>query len=222
MSHFTDQSQVVADSRSRPRRVSRDRSRRFALGLIAVMVAVSLLLGWGMSSLSQAASVAQPETVQPARLISQATEAPGDRQPGQPEGNSGDNFPRTVDYVPQRYQTGQRLYLANCATCHIGVPPETLPSEAWRNIIQDASHYGTEIRPPLDPSRGLVWSYLRAFSRQKSESEERVPYRLGRSRYFKALHPDVAFPEGVSLEGCATCHRAAQQFSFRPWEDSGT
>lgn len=189
--------------RSRPRRVSRDRSRRFALGLVAVMTAVSLLLGWGLSSLGQATPLSAQSG-----LLAQAPVS------------SNDESPRTVDYVPQRYQLGQQLYLKNCASCHIGVPPETLPSEAWRNIIQDPSHYGTEIIPPRDPSLGLIWSYLRSFSRQKSTAEERVPYRLGRSRYFKALHPDVALPTQVSLESCATCHRAAQQFSFRPWQEN--
>lgn len=196
--------------RSRPRRVSRDRSRRFALGLVAVMTAVSLLLGWGLASLSQAAPLTVPLTAPWGTAVAQAS------------ASQNDDFPRTVDYVPERYRLGQRLYLETCATCHIGVPPETLPSEAWRNIIQDVSHYGTEISPLRDPSLGLIWSYLRTFSRPKSNAEERVPYRLGRSLYFKVLHPDVTWAAEVSLESCATCHIAAQQFSFRPWEEAVT
>lgn len=196
--------------RRRARRVPRDRSRRFALGLVAVMTTISLLLGWGFSSLSQARPVehwpVEHLTDRPT-FLSQAS------------AEQAEELPRTVDYVPERYQLSQRLYLDNCATCHIGVPPETLPSEAWRNIIQDVSHYGVDIRPPQDPSRGLIWSYLRIFSRQKSNAEERVPYRLGRSRYFAALHPEVNLPANISLESCATCHRAAQQFSFRPWKE---
>lgn len=187
--------------RLRSRRVSRDRSRRFALGLVAVMTAVSLLLGWGLAQLAQAT----PSVTQPG-VLAQASKVQG----SEPH--------RTVDYVPEGFRLGQRLYLENCATCHVGVPPQILPSEAWRNIIQDASHYGTEIRPPQDPSLGMIWAYLRAFSRQKSNGEDRVPYRLGRSRYFKALHPDVTLPKDLSLDSCASCHRAAQQFSFRPWK----
>ena len=203
------------------RRVARDRSRRFAMGLMVVITAASLLLGWGLARLGQATAV--PEVAasagRPASFIqlaqssaepASATEL-GDQEPNY-------NATRTVDYVPQRYQLGQRFYLENCATCHVGVPPQLLPSEAWRNLIQDSSHYGVEIRTPQDPSLGIIWAYLREFSRQKSSREERVPYRLARSRYFKALHPEIPFPQGVSLEGCATCHRAAQQFSFRPWE----
>ncbi len=184
----------------RRRRAPRDRSRRFAVGLVAVLTAVSLLLGWSLANLSQAAPL-----VRESRLAQVSEETAVD-------------FPRTVDYVPEGYRLPQQLYLENCATCHIGVPPETLPSESWRNILQDASHYGTEIRPPRDPSLGLIWSYLRSFSRQKSNLEERAPYRLARSRNFKALHPQVALPADLSLESCASCHLAAQQFSFRPWD----
>lgn len=175
----------------RLRLAPRDRSRRFALGFLVVVTLTSLLLGWGLARLGQAAPGPSPAAEQV----------------------------RTVDYVPQRYQLGQRLYLQNCATCHIGVPPESLPSEAWRNIIQDSSHYGTNISLPQDPSRGLIWAYIRQFSRLKSSQEERVPYRLEQSRYFNAIHPDVALPKPLGLETCASCHAAAQQFSFRPWRD---
>ncbi|NJN30730.1 MAG: cytochrome C [Synechococcales cyanobacterium RM1_1_8] len=131
------------------------------------------------------------------------------------------DLPRSVDYVPEAHQLGQRLYLENCATCHIGVPPETLPSEAWRTLIQDSNHYGSEIQLPQGPSRALIWAYLRGFSRLKAEQEERVPYRLGRSRYFQAIHPNVALPSDLSLQSCASCHIAAAQFSFRPWREGG-
>ncbi len=127
----------------------------------------------------------------------------------------------TVDFVPQRYQLGQTLYRQNCATCHIGVPPQVLPSEAWRNLIQDSSHYGVTITPPQGPAQGLIWAYLRTFSRLKSIQEERTPYRLQQARAFKALHPQVELPRPLGLESCATCHPAAAQFNFRqltpPW-----
>lgn len=221
MPHFSPgrESQLPSASSSRRqprrRRAPRDRSRRFAVGLVAVLTTVSLLLGWGLASLSQAAPLVRgPQQETPTRIVQADVVEPAVAD------TSGD-FPRTVDYIPEGYRLAQRLYLENCATCHIGVPPATLPSESWRNLIQDSSHYGSEIQPPLDPSRGLIWSYLRSFSRQKSSLEARAPYRLGRSRYFKALHPNVALPADISLESCASCHVAAQQFSFRPWDVEG-
>jgi mono/diheme cytochrome c family protein len=48
----------------------------------------------------------------------------------------------TVDRIPDRYQLGQQLYLENCATCHIGLPPQVLPTETWRRLLQDPNTTG--------------------------------------------------------------------------------
>lgn len=56
----------------------------------------------------------------------------------------------TVDPIPERYQTGQALYLEACASCHIGVPPAVFPTETWRDLLLDENHYGQriEVLPP--------------------------------------------------------------------------
>lgn len=136
-------------------------------------------------------------------------------QPSQPPG--------TVDIVPPSQQLGQQLYLENCATCHIGIPPATLPTQTWRDLLRDSQHYGVNLQPLVDPQRLLVWNYLRAFSRQEIEGE-RLPYRLGESKYFRILHPKVKLPRPLSLSSCATCHPGASQYNFRSltpeWENS--
>ena len=130
----------------------------------------------------------------------------------------------TVDIIPQRYQLGQELYLENCATCHIGVPPAVLPSETWRDIIQDSEHYGKQLTPLVDPQRILVWEYLRTFSRVKELEEEQIPYRMAQSRYFRALHPKVKLPQPVIMASCVTCHPKVDGFDFRTlspeWENA--
>ena len=68
--------------------------------------------------------------------LAQAIEAP------QPSAVVG-----TVDVVPDRYKFGQELYLENCATCHIGVPPSVLPTQTWQGLLQDSQHYGVEVKP---------------------------------------------------------------------------
>ncbi|MBE9180762.1 diheme cytochrome C [Oculatella sp. LEGE 06141] len=121
----------------------------------------------------------------------------------------------TVDPVPQRYQLGQELYLENCATCHVGVPPAVLPSETWRQLLEDPTqHYSTRLPPIVDPPRLLMWDYLRTFSRP-TPAEEPVPYRVNDSRYFKALHPKVDLPRPVRLDSCVSCHPGASQFNYR-------
>ncbi|MBD0311745.1 MAG: diheme cytochrome C [Microcoleus sp. T3-bin5] len=129
----------------------------------------------------------------------------------------------TVDRIPERYQLGQQLYLENCATCHIGLPPQVLPTETWRRLLQDSEHYGQTIKLLVDPSRLLVWNYLQTFSRPQAKDEE-VPYRVASSRYFKALHPKVKMSQPANISSCVTCHPGASQYNFRKltaeWENS--
>ncbi len=120
----------------------------------------------------------------------------------------------TVDPVPDRLQLGQSLYLENCATCHIGIPPAVYPTQTWADLIQDPQHYGGTLETLKDPNRLLVWNYLKTFSRPIAEGEE-TPYRFGQSRFFRSLHPKVKLPRPTTTESCITCHPGASQFNFR-------
>ncbi len=124
----------------------------------------------------------------------------------------------TTDAIPDRYQLGQQLYFENCATCHIGLPPAVLPTETWRDILRDRSHYGATLPQIPDASRRVMGQYLQVFSRSKSPQEEQIPYRLAQSLYFKALHPGVNFAQNKikpGLNSCEVCHPASRQFNFR-------
>ena len=129
----------------------------------------------------------------------------------------------TVDRIPDRYQLGQQLYLENCATCHIALPPQVLPTETWRRLLQDSQHYGQTIKLLVDPPRLLVWNYLQTFSRSQAKDEE-IAYRVANSRYFKALHPKVKMSQPANNSSCVTCHPGASQYNFRKltaeWENS--
>lgn len=129
----------------------------------------------------------------------------------------------TVDEVPSRFQLGQELYLENCATCHIGLPPAVMPSQTWAELLPDRQHYGISITPLTEPSLQIAWNYLSTFSRPILLGEQ-IPFRLRQSRYFKALHPKVEFPQPITLSSCVTCHPAAAQFNYRSltpeWNDA--
>jgi hypothetical protein len=129
----------------------------------------------------------------------------------------------TVDPVPANYQLGQEIYLENCASCHVGLPPAVLPSQTWQVLIQEAQHYGTIIPAIQEPLLQVAWSYISTYSRPLNKGEE-VPFRVEKSRFFKALHPKVDFAEPVTLNSCATCHPASAQFDYRSlspeWTDS--
>lgn len=129
----------------------------------------------------------------------------------------------TVDSVPANFQLAQEVYLENCASCHVGLPPAVLPTQTWRSLIQEAQHYGAIIPTIQEPLRQVAWNYLSTYSRPINKDEE-VPFRIGKSRFFKALHPKVNFAEPVTLNSCVTCHPASAQFNYRSlspeWTDS--
>jgi Dihaem cytochrome c len=129
----------------------------------------------------------------------------------------------TVDPVPANLQLGQEVYLENCASCHVGLPPAVLPSQTWQVLIQEAQHYGAIIPTIQEPLRQAAWNYISTYSRPLNKGEE-VPFRVEKSRFFKALHPKVNFTEPVTLNSCAICHPASTQFDYRSlspeWKDS--
>ncbi len=130
----------------------------------------------------------------------------------------------SIDRVPPQFELGQQLYIENCSTCHIAIPPQVLPSQTWRQLIQDSDHYGRQIEPLVDPPRLLVWNYLQTFSRPINLQDEQLPFRLDRSRFFRAIHPRVEFNQPISVNNCAICHPAATDYNFRKltpeWIDS--
>jgi len=178
---------------SKPQHRKRQRS---SIVLLILIVLWSFCVGWG---LAQATDVSHVDEMP---QLAQAFSTASDSRVG------------TVDPVPPAYQTGQTLYLENCSTCHIALPPQVFPSETWRQLLQDTQHYGRRLDPLVDPPRLLIWNYLRRFSRPRKE-EETIPYRMDRSRFFKALHPAVKLPRPTRPNTCISCHPGAAEYNFR-------
>lgn len=177
----------------------------------SVVLLTCALLGVGLVQLGHAGeSLTTPHALAASPSPPHAT-----KQAAQIEG--------TVDPVPPELELGHQLYLENCATCHVGVPPAVLPQQTWVDLLQEPQHYGVQLQPLVDPGRLLIWQYVQQFSRTLNE-DERVPYRLRNSRFFKALHPKVEFDEPIQLRGCVSCHPAAPQFNYRrlslEWQDA--
>ncbi|MBE9210702.1 cytochrome C [Nostoc sp. LEGE 06077] len=166
------------------KRQSRQLKQRRPFGLVLIILAWSLVMGWLFTS---------------ATSVYSAT----------PTAEVG-----TVDVIPAQYQLGQELYIENCAKCHIPLPPQVLPTQTWKNLLEDTQHYGVRLQPLVDPARILVWRYLVNFSRTQRQDEE-TPYRVDKSRLFKALHPKVDLPRPVQINSCVSCHPGAEQYNFR-------
>ncbi|MBW4615931.1 MAG: cytochrome C [Desmonostoc vinosum HA7617-LM4] len=175
------------------KRKSHHQLKRQPLMLLLVIFAWSLAMGWLLASITNAQSPT---------LVAEVG---------------------TVDVVPPQYQLGQELYVENCSNCHIALPPAVLPTQTWKNLLQDSQHYGVQLKPLVDPPRILVWRYLSTFSRAQLQDEE-TPYRVNNSRYFKALHPKVQGLHPAQINGCVNCHPSASEYNFRrlssQWQDS--
>lgn len=165
--------------------------------LLLLLLLWSICLGWGLSL------AAEPSVV---NRIAQETNPSEAAVPGTAIG--------TVDAVPDRLKTGQALYLENCATCHLGLPPAVMPTETWRQLLQDSQHYGVDLQPLTSPYLQIVWEYIRYASRPQSEQQQ-TPYRLYQSNHFKILHPRVKLPSRPGLSSCISCHPGAGNYDFR-------
>jgi hypothetical protein len=177
--------------------------RRSVWVLILLVLGFSSLCGWTLTLSQGDVSMA----AQPTAVLAQSVPA----------------AITTVDVVPESLQLAQETYMARCATCHIGLPPAVLPSESWKNILQDDNHYGVPWTPMRNPDLALAWKYLRTFSRPNNPTED-PPYRVARSEYFKILHPKVKFTEPVKIGTCVSCHPGVSSFNFRDltpqWKDA--
>ena len=122
---------------------------------------------------------------------------------------------KSVDPVTKSYQLGQEFYVEKCSSCHIPIPPEVLPTATWKTILENPEdHYGVKLEPLYGLQRLLIWNYLRDFSRPLNANEAEPQY-IARSRYFKALHPQIEFNQPVSVRTCITCHPSAAKFNYR-------
>lgn len=122
--------------------------------------------------------------------------------------------PGGVDLVPPELQLSEQTYLQYCATCHVGVPPQVLPSQTWKTLLTDSQHYGMPLPPIPRTDQSVIVNYIAAYA-YPYKDEETVPFRVGRSRFFRILHPQVQFNQPVTLAGCISCHPGAKQFNYR-------
>ena len=176
------------------------RNKQSILVLLLIIVGWSITLGWGVAMAMDSSATLKPTPTNYEQKL------------------------KSVDPVPQRFQLGQELYLENCSSCHIALPPAIFPTETWRQLLLDLdNHYGQKLKPIIRPTILIMWEYFQYFSRPLQEEED-TPYRISESRFFKALHPKVDLPRSVSYRTCITCHPGTNQFDYRTlapeWENA--
>jgi hypothetical protein len=216
--------------------------------LFSVVCFWTIGLGWGMASALEksshssstsliSAQATPPKSTTPSPSSSpspQSSPSPKKNQSPQPSPSEtkflynppaiAPNQPMSVDPVPTRYEPGFQAYMETCASCHIAVPPEVLPTESWREILRKPdNHFGVVIPNYNRLTQLLIWDYLSNFSRPLPPDSP-LPLYVEKSRYFKALHPRVTMPPDMTSKTCVTCHPNVKNFNFRTltpeWDDA--
>ncbi len=133
------------------------------------------------------------------------------------------NLPAALDIAPQgaiaqtsgSLQAAKDIYVDTCSECHIALPPEVLPTQAWKRLLEKPQdHYGTSITGMLRLTQLLMWNYLQTYSRPLS-GDAPIPFYVERSRFFKILHPRVEFTEPITHQSCLRCHPGVGEFDYR-------
>ena len=205
------------------------------LTLFLVICLWTIGLGWGMASaLEKSSQSASTSLISAQATPSKSTTPSPSSSPSQSSPSEtkfiyspvaiAPNQPMSVDPVPTRYEPGFQAYLETCASCHIAIPPEALPTESWREILRKPdNHFGVVIPNYNRLTQLLIWDYMSTFSRPLPPDSP-LPLYVEKSRYFKALHPRTTMPPDMTSKTCVTCHPNVANFNFRTltpeWDDA--
>ncbi|MGB3789801.1 MAG: hypothetical protein WA949_17450 [Phormidesmis sp.] len=160
---------------------------------------ISILLGIGIAAAADARSTLHASSHSTAATSTPAT--------------TPDSY-GMVDPIDSRFEASYRIYLNECATCHVALPPAVLPTQTWQTLVTDPAHYGLTLTDITAFEKQLIVNYLQAYSRSQP-SRDPLPFKLADSDYFHALHPNVTLPQPLNLRTCASCHLLATTQNYR-------
>jgi hypothetical protein len=112
---------------------------------------------------------------------------------------------------------GWKLYVAECATCHMAFPPEMLPARSWTALLAGLADHFTENAEVDAATRKQLAAFL-----EKSAGREvsgPTPLRITTLPSWKREHREVAASTYArkaitSPANCGACHRGATEGNF--------
>ena len=105
-------------------------------------------------------------------------------------------------------------YRAECAGCHVAFPPDLLPADTWRHIMDGlADHFGVDSRIET-PAREEIANFLVRNAGRHRFVRRAEPLRLTATLWFHRTHGRVKAQFGDPLVGsktnCGACHADAE------------
>lgn len=121
-----------------------------------------------------------------------------------------------------------KLYIAECGSCHFAYQPGLLPSRSWTKVMSGLeNHFGTDatLEPKdnkyiltylLDNSAEKFTNYKRSKKINKSIPSSQTPIAITKTAYIIKKHDEIPTrlikqKEVSSLANCKSCHTTAEK-----------
>jgi hypothetical protein len=99
---------------------------------------------------------------------------------------------------------------AECASCHIGYPPQLLPAQAWRQIMSQLErHFGSDASMDAQTAAEIGAFLERHAATGRRARDAGQTLRITETRWFRHEHAGVK-----AAAHCAACHTTAEQGDF--------
>lgn len=124
-----------------------------------------------------------------------------------------------------------KLYAAECTSCHVGFLPGFLPERSWKKLMGDLENHFGENAALDDGPRNEILKYAIAHAADKAGASARshkiarmipakeTPLRITETQFWIKKHGSIKSyvwkrPAVKSKSGCDTCHRDAAKGIF--------
>ncbi len=121
------------------------------------------------------------------------------------------------------YAVDNPAYQAECASCHIGYPPQLLPAQSWRALMSGLDkHFGTDASVDAQSATTISAFLERNAGRKRASkysSSADPTLRITETRWFVHEHDEVPArtwknPKVKSAANCTACHADADRGNF--------
>lgn len=117
-----------------------------------------------------------------------------------------------------RFTVDNPAYRSECTSCHIAYPPQLLPAQSWRAIMQGLDkHFGSDAS--IDAKTAAEIERYLVANAGRGSAAAKPQLRISESAWFKREHDEVA--AGVwqrkavgSPANCGACHTKADQGDY--------
>lgn len=119
-----------------------------------------------------------------------------------------------------RFTASNAKWQAECGSCHIAYPPQLLPAETWRKIMNGLDkHFGSDAT--LDPAAAAdIGAFLAAnAARGKRAWRAGSALRITETAWFRKEHRKISDARWKSQKvksaaNCAACHAGAERGEY--------